>query len=462
MLCFELVTLAALYGAARLFTDKPTALLVPLLYVSAGYVMQHGFSFRIDPMLTAGLATAICILLRSRLTACGIIGFGACAAFAAIVSIKAVLYAPAFAGIMAYRLMSAENRRDEATRLAVAIGSAIAIWAVLYFWHSQFVTAQEGALTRGNAVVQSSASYLFFLGIPPYWFMILRAFIMAPLLAGLLLVTPFFLYKAQVPLATKVLFAGLWLPLLCVLFYVNTAGYFYVFLFAPLALSVILPLSRISRRFSPMLVAIALGSVAVGIFMLEDSSTIDRQRKLEVNVREVFEEPVAYFDHNFMLAGWPKANGFMTPWGMQRYRDAGIPTYRQAMEREPVPLLLANWWTIRAMLEAGDDTLLLPEDNEALRNNYIAFSWPIWIAGKDYTSRLEPFRDEFLVPGDYTVEVASVSVDGQVYEIGDVIRLERGLHDIAFPARSGGRLVWGDRLQRPAEPLEPGPLYVGF
>lgn len=460
MLGFECVTLIFLYLMARKFADQAVALIVPLAYISAGNVLQHGFSFRVDPMATAGLCGALYFLLCSRLDWRGALGFGLCAAFAAMITIKVVLYFPAFAGVSAYRLLSSTDRARTALRVTFAVVLAALLFGLLLWLHGLGVTAAEGAMGRTSKQFDSSSNWVFFFGLPPYRAMILKAFLAAPALSMMIAATPFLLARSQMGTAMKLVFWGLWLTIACLFFYKNTAAYFFVFLFAPLTLAALPVIQWASRRFSVQLLALAFTSIAFGQFLVEDRSTIDRQRQLERNVHEIFPQPVTYIDQNYMLGGWPKANGFMTAWSMNKYMDAGVPEYRIALEKQTVPLLLVNWWFLDEIMERKDDRYLLPEDNAALRDNYIPFSWPIWVAGKAFPAASAEVSEEFLVPGPYTVEGGPLLLDGTAHADGDVVEVGRGMHRVEPKAPT--RLVWGDHLPLPAQPLEPGPLYVGF
>ena len=168
---------------------------------------------------------------------------------------------------------------------------------------------------------------------------------------------------------------------------------------------------------------------------------------------------MAYFDHADMLARFDKQNGFLTPWGLHGYRDAGRPIYREAMERRTVPLLLANWFTIQDAL-AGVDDIFLPEDNRALRNNYLRFEGPIWLAGKEVTNPM-PEEEEFLVPGPYTVHGAPVTIDGEKHQTGSIVEIARGNHRVS--ADTGpARLVWGRNLKPSGDDALQGSQWVRF
>lgn len=461
MFGFEVLAMVSLFLVARRFADRTTALLVPLMYISAGYVFQHGTSFRYDPMSAGLLCAALAALTRERLDLPQSLAFAACAALASVITIKTVLYAPAFAGVFAWRWLEAQDRRGEAVRLGAAVAMCGAIFAALLIWHASGVSDANGAIAQGERSLGRAGEWVFSLGVPLYWPMMLKSAALAPVLTALIALAPFAIVRNLSRLSHKLLFGGFWLMLLTLLFYRNTAAYFYVFLLAPLSLATIPVLRVATQKYGAKLMVLALASVTLAVFATEDRSVIDRQRQVERNVHEIFAEPVTYFDDNFMLGGWPKANKFLTPWTMHFYKQEGIPTFRRAMEQRKVPLLLVNSRLLQFAL-AGQDDLLLAEDTSALRDNYVPFSWPIWIAGKDFSDRSGAFEEEFLVPGDYTLKGGAVVIDGTPYSAGDKIGIGRGMHRIAIEEGSRAQLVWGDNLRQPSQPLEPGPLYVEF
>src|SRR3546814_21017279 len=69
MFGFELFTLCAIYGMARHFSGRLPGALAALAYLTGGYVFQHGFSYRADPMAAAFLMGSLWLLLSSRLDA---------------------------------------------------------------------------------------------------------------------------------------------------------------------------------------------------------------------------------------------------------------------------------------------------------------------------------------------------------------------------------------------------------
>lgn len=462
MFGFELITLLSIYLVAGRFTERNLALFAPLLYLSAGFVFQHGTSFRVDPMVTSGAMAALAILARSRLRLFDVAMFGACVGFAAMVSIKIVLLAPAFAGLALARWQSDGWERRCLLRLALCAFAALAAFAILFLWHGSAVTLSSGANDAAATVLSNSSNWIFFVGIPPYWAMALKSAFISLFLYAALAATPFLVLQKSVSLQAKFGLLGLWLPILSIAFYTNTAAYFYVFILAPVATSCVVALQWAIRRYSHAFVAVALLANGMAMMALENRSIIDRQRQLERNVYEVFPSPIAYFDNNGMLGSWEKKNNFATSWGLTKYRSAGVPAYRDAMEQETIPLFLANRINLFEAISGLNDNVLLEEDNRVLRENYVEHAWLIWVAGKSYNQGRSVFEDEFLVPGTYTVDQGTVLIDGTRYGEGATLDISRGIHQIELLDDLEVRLIWGDHLPNPSVALTPGPLYTDF
>lgn len=467
MFACELVTLGAIFVLARRFVDPATALFAPLLYLGAGYVLQHGTSFRVDPMATAALTAALAILAKSRLGWRGIASFGVLLGLAGMITIKSVLFAPAFAGLGLMRLYQSGWNRAEWLRLALAVAAAAAAFGVMFLAHSQGITQAEssgggaGGVGTSAVLLDRSSKWMFFIGVPPYWQMALKAAATAPVLTALVVMTPALIWRSNRDLGEKLALSGLWAPLLTLFFYTNTAAYYYAFMLAPVAVSTVLAVQWLLQRYPPRMVALVILALGASIWLLEDRSVVDRQRQLEINVSEIFATPVPYFDDNHMLGAWPKMNSFLTPWNMARYHEAGHASYRATLLEQPVPLLLANSQLLANIMAGRDATSLLAEDTAALRNNFIEFSPAIWLAGKELGPRDTAQEEEFLIPGTYTLSGGALSLDGVRHADGAVIAIARGDHKVQAIGGTA-RLVWGDHPQVPATPLDDGPLYVLF
>lgn len=462
MVLCELVTLAMIFLAARRFVDVAGATLAVLAYLSAGYILQHGFSFRADPAVTAVLMSALAILLRRRLDWICILGTGALLGLAGMLSIKAVLYAPAFAGVAWLRWREAGLSPGAAVKLASIVAVAALAFGLVYLAHQAAMIRPDHPATstaRATGLAGSAARYMFFVGRPNNLGMLVGGILSGLGLWSLIIMSPWAILKRRGQPGERIALAGMLAMVLWPAFYENTASYFHVFMLAPAAVAAAVSLSILRRKVSAMAIALLLACLSIGTIVSENRAVIDNQRRLLDTVDRLFPQPVAYFDHADVIARLDKRNPLQTPWGYKGYLANGRPIYREAMESEPVPLLIANWWTLREVLDGHDDHFL-PEDAEALRGNYIPLAGPVWIAGKAVEPEA-PREEEFLVPGPYTVRDATILVDGAEYAPGAVVRIERGMHRIAAAGTQPARLVWGERLE-PRDKLDYNGNWVAF
>lgn len=201
MFAFEWATIAAIITIARRFVAMPAALLAAAAYLSAGFVFQHGMSFRVDPIITAALMCALAVLLRAPLTFVWGALFAALVGLAGIVSIKAILFAPVFAAVAWLRWSEAHRTIASAAKIAAYAVAAAGAFGVLYFSHAQGLAQSSTALSDGSRIVGSSGKWMFFLGIPPYWNIAVKAVFSAPVLFACIVATPLLLWRDQRPAA---------------------------------------------------------------------------------------------------------------------------------------------------------------------------------------------------------------------------------------------------------------------
>lgn len=452
MLACEACTLAAIYAIARRFVDRPVAILAALLYISAGFVLQHGFSFRTDPMATAALMGALAILCRCRLTVLPLAAFAVLVAVAGMITMKVALFAPVFLGMAWMRWSDERFRTTSALRLVGAAVVTVAIFALLYTWHATALTQQ----TEGTEMAAGASGWMFFIGVPPYWQMMLKGVLIALPLFALALWTPRLLWQSDRSRAEKLALAGLWFPLLIPFFYTNTAPYFYAFSLAPVAVSVVLAAERLVGHYDLRKVSMVLLVLGGVLFTTEDRQTMQRQSQVVDAADTIITEPVASFDFDGMIARFTKANDFLTPWGLAQYAQRGTPVYRETMEREAVPVLLANAEVLQRVM-AGQPSPFGTADVAALRGNYIHHWGPFYVAGKQVDAAT-PVDEEFLVPGTYTLVEGQVSINGRALGEGETVAVSRGSHQL----QGIGTLRWGVDLGTPEQQWTDGPLYVDF
>jgi len=457
------VAASGIFVVAERFANRTSALLAVLAYLSAGFVLQHGSSFRFDPMAAAALMTSLAILTRSRLGPSAIILIGLFAALAFLVTIKSVLYAPAFAGIAALRWSEAGHNRIVTLRLLAVLAAAIGWFALLYALHAGTLaeTASTGKAAEGT--LTNAAGYVFRVGGIPQPAHALKAMLTAPILAVAIALLPIMLSTArETPIATKLALGALALPICTIFFYQNSFAYFYVFILAPVACACAFTFQRLSVRYSPALIAICCTLLVALIWMQEDRGVQQNQRQLLVTAERIFPEPVAYFDFPAMLGSFPKANAFMTHWGVHNYRNAdSTQAMASIMQRVVVPLVIANDSAFDDLLTGtGQAPVFRPEDVVAVRDTYINFWGPFWIAGEELSAG-ESREVLIRVPGPYTARGGNVMVNDRLVRENEVVILERSTIRISA-IETDAQLIWGNRLEKPTQVPPAGQIWTPF
>lgn len=461
MLGCELVTLGCIAAIGARFSDRATGLLCALTYLAAGYVLQHGTSFRFDPQATALLMASLWVLICRPANLRWLVIAGVMGGFAGLITIKAVLYAPAFAGVFWLRWSESGRDRGYLKAVAAMVAAAGVTFAVAYMLHAHGIVEASG---RGaKDIVGASAEKMFSLTSHPYWRHNLKGAILAPMTTLLVLAIPFALLRRDRPAAERIALAGLWLPLTTLGFYHNTAPYYHVFMLAPVSASASAIIPLVTRRYGTLFLALCLIAGAVTNVVREETGTLDKQRQLVATANAIFGTPVSYFDSCAMLGQFPKANGFMTPWGTERYLRGELPSLEE-IQRERVVPLVVNDDTMFADALGTDGPVadFLPSDLAMLRQTYRHFWGPYWIAGFEIAKSGQAQTITVRVPGPYTVGASgSVTVDGVTYRSGQILELARGKHSV-IAGESATTLTWGRALRKPVQAAPAEPYFTSF
>jgi len=449
---------AGVFLVAERFVERPVAALATLLYLSGGFVLQHGTAFRADPMAAAVLMTSLALMLRSNLSPTAIFAIAALAALGALLTIKTAIYAPAFAGIAWLRWTEAGRSRAMTWRLAALALSVPVLFGIFFLLHSSGLA--EGSVAKGGDIASNSAEMMFTRGEVLYVF-VAKAAGTAPVLALAVVSLPLLLWRQRAQAETAAL-AGMWLPLLVLLIYRNSWPYFYVFLLPPIIAASAVAVVPLARRYSVAAITGVLLVNAAAVWATDERGVLERQRAVVTAAHEIFPRPVAYFDFPGMLAPFRKANGFLTTWGTVSYQNGRREPFHVTMEREAVPLFVENKDMFAPLLRSREPIAqLFPADQAAIRSTYVNFWGPFWLAGKIVPADGAEHSEEFLVPGPYTVRDAPMTVDGRSYQPGDVMQLERGTHVLRAPAAKA-RLIWGENLREPSYPAPQPPYWTLF
>ncbi|MFC6582239.1 hypothetical protein [Sulfitobacter aestuariivivens] len=248
-------------------------------------------------------------------------------------------------------------------------------------------------------------------------------------------------------------------PLLIPLFYRNSFEYFYVFMLppvlvalAPAAEQVVLPRVRFA-------ICVAL-MVSIGTIIATIRAPIDRkiraaQQQTIAVAHQLFPQPITYFDFSGYLGDYDRALPFMlSGWGLKGYRERGHTAFINAMKRKTIPLLIANHgYLLTEVSGQAQVEYFIPEDAQALRENYIHHWGMLWVAGRVVPTGDMPLEIHNRVPGAYTVEGGSIRIDGKLYDAGDLVTLSRSVHAIDGNRKREVTLRWGNNLEIPDEEM---------
>jgi len=463
MLACQGATLALIWATGRRLAGAAGATLAALAYLASEHTLVHGASFRADPLAAALLMLALHVVTVRRLGPASIAVAAAAGALAGLITIKAVLYAPAFAGAALLRLQPPDDRAGTAVRLAATAALAAGLAAALLLWHvAPLAPEARSAPTDAGSALRTT----LLAGAVPraaelaHWAS--RSLVPLALVAvGLAAAAR----QGRTRATALGLFAA---PLLSVLLYRNAYPYFFPFILAPAMMVASFGGSALTRR-SPAVMAL-LAAAAASLFAqtlaaLPQDQRV--QRAVIAAVHTAFPEPVPYIDRAGMIASSPREGLFMSSWGLSKYRRADEPVFAEIIDRAAPPLVIANVDTLDAALRGRRvraDRALLAADAAILRETYVPHWGPIWVAGKRLRLGAGERRPvEIRIPGPYTVESdAPVLVDGRRLPPGAVLDLDRGTH--LLEATRPGDLVlrYGRSLPRPEAPPPPGPVFWGF
>ncbi|MEM9501349.1 MAG: hypothetical protein AAF941_05830 [Pseudomonadota bacterium] len=458
MLACLAITAGGIYAIAEKHSDHRTALLVTAAYLGAGFVIHHGTSFRVDPIVTALLTTALAVAARKKLTLTWIIVIGTLIGFAGMVTIKFVLWAPAFAGMALWRWQDEGWDVRYPLRWIAAGAVAIVVFAALYTLHSMHAGADMVNQSAAGTLSRSS-NKMFGLFQSPYIFMMAKGALTAMPLAIALLLVPSTVLRLELPIWRRIALVAMWFPVLTPLYYHNSAPYVYVFLLPPVAATCAFTIPVLTRRYGFGLVAAFIALSAFAVWMVDERGVTKKQAQLIEAVHQIFPEPVHYFDCCGMVGTFPKANEFLTSWGTEKYLMTGRPQLLEKMHEVPVPLVVDNNENFSPLLENDNASRFHPADARALQENYVHFWGDIYLAGRELEAN-STLQWNALVPGIYSVE-GRLSINGESYGTGDLVTLDRGTQTLANESDESARLIWGARPRRP-EGAAPELYWTGF
>lgn len=454
------VTSLGIYAIAEKLTDQRSALLALCAYLGAGYVLHHATSFRVDPIVTALLTTGLAIAVRTRLSAGYLVCLGLIIGLAATVTIKFVLWAPAFAGAALWRWQDEDWNWRYLLRWVSAGIVALGVFGLVYFLHAN-ANSLESANASASGMLSGSARKMFGLFQSPYIAMMAKGASTAVPFVIAAIAAPLVVLRLGLSWQRRAALLAIWAMFLTPFYYHNSAPYAYTFLLPPVAVVSAFAFAAALKRYPSALLAAPIALFAGLTWWSDDRAIADEQRKVIAAAQSIVPQSVAYFDCCGMLASKRKVNTFTTPWGVESYIAAGEPRMRQAMMEQPVPLLLDNFGYYRSLFEGGEEykAFLVPEDAQALRATYRHVWGDVYLAGR-MIAGLDGITWDVLVPGRYTLS-GDLVVAGKAMEDGAIITLERGPVTLFNQSDKAASITWGDQMSVPAS-AAPDDYWYGF
>lgn len=474
------------YAIARRFCTRTGALFAVLCYLSFSYLIEHGTSFRADPMAAPLFLAAVYLVLRRDAKPIDAAAAGLILALSLMLTIKAIFHVAAIGVILLCFLATLRRRKRTRRAMAAFAAACVTGFAILYGIHGALLPPVETeAQTR--MVAATYQKMISFDAMFPGWRYLVVGFgeniFFWLALAGGAAVTVGRGLRADGSIRAWNALAFL-APLVTLAIYRNTFPYYYVFILSP---AVVLcgcaadwlakPRKALGQVPPSMIVAvlfvIIFGTMVTGYWQ-HGSDRMAVQRDVVGAVHRMFPEPVPYIDRASMIATYPKVGMFMSTWGMENYLARGAPIFDDLLRRRQPQFLLANVESLdlsRPREEAAGAMgyRLMEADYRALRANFVPHWGIVWVAGK--TLALGPqaaSRDfEILIGGLYTVEAPGpVTIDGAPFAPGETVRLDQGPHRLKAAAAATAAMTvvlrWGDHLYRPAREPLPGPVFTGF
>ncbi|HUF45812.1 MAG TPA: glycosyltransferase family 39 protein, partial [Aestuariivirgaceae bacterium] len=408
-------SLALLYALARRLLDPLGALAGVALFALFSYSVTHAASFRIDGLLLPVLLAVALFLLKP--TTGRVAAAGALSGVALALTIKASLWAPAFAGVLVVGLWHEQHRFKPVLAGAVA---AIVTFAGLMLAHSWWLTADNGPAptVSSDGLKETGFRMLLEDGFLPRSDVLGLAVMQNPVtsilvLAGLVL-TIAEVRRAAVRRRALVLLL-LALPMLSVALYANAWPYAYIVLMPTACLMAGHAFSRFVCGGDMARVAAWGVCVLAALPMVASAWTLrldqqEHQKQVLAIVHTLFNEPVAYIDKGGMIPSFPMQPVFLSRWGMKNYREANVPVFARYVREAHPPLVIVN----TPILEVWDESMLerieprfrlLAEDVEALRAAYAPYWGAIYLAGRQWRDLGEAESVSFaiVIASDYTL-----------------------------------------------------------
>jgi hypothetical protein len=387
-------------------------------------------------------------------------------------TIKSGFYLPAFFLVLLLRPPGPLGRT--ALQALLFVATTLLFFALLFALHKSNLptppASDSMAMIRGAATTGLKFGDLFPRSDYLLWTITLNPAIWVLIVLGVAILLRCVMHLDRAREALVVL--AILTPVASLAIYRNAFPYYYVFIMPTAVIAAGVAFDRLGSRsrFYHRARAAMIGAVLAGLAFHYSERLADEtqvQRQLVEAVHKMFPEPTPYVDRNSMIASFPKVGFFMSTWGFEHYYALGAPIFRDVLIGSAPRFLIANHPALDIHSETAESHpyRLFEEDLQVLRDNFIPYWGPVHIAGKTVVATdLKEVELEVLIPGEYEIRsVAPVSIDGVMFDPGDVVSLQQGR--VRVVGASDGQEVTlriGRDLYRPRIDFPQGRIFRGF
>jgi len=457
----HLVTLFIIYAIARHFFSPRDSFFAAFAYLAAGFVFTQSFSIRADPIVTATLVAALYLMVCRQLSLTHAALVGALIGLAGMMTLKAIIYAPCFAGVAWLKWREAANKRQTLICFAALVCASLLTFLTVYLFHTSGIP--RDAKPMGN-VAFYSVFVRWLTTDQPYSSFILGELILGVVFFSSVALAPYAWNKIGLKSEQKVALMGFVAPLAVLPFYRNTFPYFFTFLLAPVAIVIPPALAIVRDRYSDWFLAFVLAAVPLSLAVLEPRDVLRNQHALIDYVHQEYPSKTGYLDYSGMIADYPRVLEFLTTGnGARLYTELGNAIVGREIDRGNVPFIIGNQETVLAALEDRPiPGTFLPGDLEAMDSNYVRQWGVLWREGKLIPPGSTNFSFHLRRGGEFVVDGGPVTIDGIKLNHNVKISLLQGDH-LASGERGTSVTLWrGQRLPGPHPNLPMEKLFTDF
>lgn len=454
---------AGVFVGWRLLGSISAALFAVFAGGTVSYALNHGAAARFDPLIIALFLVVAALLLVQRRAAAAVAGL--LYALALLISIKAVFYAPSLLvlGFCRLREDTSAGRRDAIGEVVAFAAAVVVAGGALFGFHLLTLAPKTASYGVGGNNDLGETFHKVLVGgerfaVPGhvtatlrydtlFWFLLLLGLCFASARIGAR-------RDGVAGRPAMVRLVGLALPLLSIAVYRNAYAYFYVSVVPAAALLtgvVVVELESFVGRWQRVAATVLivgltllLGRSAVRFAKANGGDQVAQQIDVVDAVHSIFPQPTAYIDRCAMIGSFEKVGPFMSTWTLDDYRKKKQPVFAALIEKHQPQFVLSNIEALNLDPEAAlpkRAARLLGDDVKTLREGFIPWWGPIWIAGARVA--LDPAvaagATVHVAAGRYVVDTdpaVAVTLDGKAVEAGSTVELAAGDHAVTSTAKT--------------------------